>query len=117
KALLQLGCLIVLLLPGAPTLALELEARLLSKGSAILMIDGKQYRLKQGERSPEGLLLVSSTTREAEVEYDGQRRTLTLSRRIASRFEESSRAQVRIAPGNGGHFVTQGMINGQTVQM
>lgn len=97
--------------------ALGLEARLLADGSAIVLIDGRQHRLREGERSPEGVRLVSSTTRAAIVEYQGEQQTLTLSRRIASRFEESERTQVRIASGAGGHYMTEGRINGHPVAM
>ncbi|MDQ2075787.1 TIGR02281 family clan AA aspartic protease [Marinimicrobium sp. ABcell2] len=111
---LALGALLFLTYPA---IAVDLEVRLLAQGSAILTINGKQVRLKDGERSPEGVKLVSSTTQAAIVEYEGAQQTLTLSRRIASRFVETEPVQVRISQSQGGHYVADGSINGHNIRM
>jgi len=87
-------------------------------GRAVLSIDGKEQLLRAGERSPEGVLLVSSSSREAVVEIENLRTTLTLSRHIAGTFVAPTEpAQVRIPRGADSHYRVSGTINGRSVTM
>ena len=54
---------VVLLLVVPNCFALDIEVKMLAQGSAVLQIDGKQRMLRQGVRSPEGVLLVSAGSR------------------------------------------------------
>lgn len=94
---------------------LEIEAKMLAQGSAVLMIDGTQRMLREGKRSPEGVLLVSADGKQAVLEIDGKRKTISLSRSIGSQFKQASKTEVRIASGHGGHYETKGLINGSPV--
>lgn len=94
----------------------RIEVRGLFAGSALLVIDGRQQLLKEGRRSPEGVLLVSANSKFAVVEVDGQRRKLGVSRTISSGFSKPQKAVVRIQSGEGGHYITPGRINGRAVQ-
>lgn len=71
--------------------------------------------LRAGERTPEGVLLVTADTRSAVLEVDGERRTLGMSRRISTRFAKPEKAEVHIQSGRGGHYFTPGRINGYAV--
>ena len=95
--------------------ALEVEAKMLAQGSAILIIDGTQRMLREGNRSPEGVLLVSADGKQAVLEIEGKRKTISLSRAIGSQFKKASKTEVRIASSNGGHYYKQGLINGTPV--
>lgn len=105
--------LAILCLALAPMcLALDIEAKMLAQGSAILIIDGTQRMLREGNRSPEGVLLVSADGKQAILEIDGKRKTISLSRSIGSQFKKASKTEIRIASGVGGHYFTKGLING-----
>jgi aspartyl protease family protein len=99
-----------------PTVAaMEIQVAMLANGSALLQIDGKQRFLRAGNRSPEGVLLVSANQQAAVIEWDGEQRSLTLNKRISTAFSAPAIAEVRIASGRGGHYITPGRINGLPV--
>ena len=83
--------------------------------SAVLVINGKQRLLKQGQTSPEGVTLISSGKSEAVLEVGGQRVTLGLSQHISSNFQAAKMAEVRIPRGHNGHYFVSGFINGRSV--
>jgi len=83
--------------------------------SAVLVIDGKQRLLKQGQTSPEGVTLISSDKSEAVLEVGGQRVTLGLSQHISSNFQAAKMAEVRIPRGHNGHYFVSGFINGRSI--
>ena len=95
--------------------ALEIEAKMLAQGSAVLIIDGTQRMLREGNRSPEGVLLVSADGKQAVLEIEGKRKTISLSHSIGSQFKKASKTEIRIASGVGGHYRTKGLINGVPV--
>ena len=91
---------------------LEVEAKMLAQGSAILMIDGNQRFLRDGNKSPEGVLLVSADIKQAVLEIEGKRKTISLSRSIGNQFKAADKTEIRIASGAGGHYQAKGLING-----
>ncbi|MGQ9426822.1 retropepsin-like aspartic protease family protein [Gilvimarinus sp. F26214L] len=95
--------------------ALEVTVKGLFQGGAILEVDGKRRMLRTGQRSPEGVLLVSADMKQAVLEIDGKQEKLGISRSISNRYQERSKPEVRIASGEGGHYFTPGRINGQAV--
>ncbi len=112
-----LALLSVFLLPlFCSAAAFEPTVKMLSKGRALIDLDGKQQMLKVGQTSRTGVLLISANNQQATAEYKGKQYTLTLSRHISTGFAGASRAEVRISSGRGGHFVTPGQINGQQVE-
>lgn len=94
----------------------EIEAKMLAQNTAILMIDGQQRALRAGSKSPEGVLLVSADGKQAVLEIEGKRKTITLSRGIVNQFKAANKTEIRIASGAGGHYQTQGLINGYQVE-
>ena len=107
--------LIILLLALAAQ-AHELQVKMLAQGSALIEINGKPRMLRNGATSPEGVKLVSADGKQAVVEVNGQRQTLTLNRLISTRFQKTEQTEVRIASGRGGHYYTPGRINGMPVE-
>jgi aspartyl protease family protein len=73
--------------------------------------------LRVGEVSPEGVELVSSSSREAVIEVDGRRHKLGLSTRIAATYRDADVAEVRIPRGSDSHYMAGGSINGHPVTM
>ena len=109
------GILIIILMFASHCFAFEIEAKMLAQGSAVLVIDGKQRMLRDGMRSPEGVLLVSSDGKQAVVEVDGKKQKMNLSRQIATQFTKADKTEIRIASGYGEHYHTKGLINGTPV--
>ncbi|MFL0805222.1 MAG: TIGR02281 family clan AA aspartic protease [Agarilytica sp.] len=94
----------------------DIVVRGLLKNMVVLEVNGAQRMIKAGKTSPEGITLISSNTKEAVVEIDGKRQTLTLSRQIGGvQYSAPEKEQIRIARGVGGHYFTPGRINGQKV--
>ena len=106
-----------LLFFSAVCAATTIEVKGLFNGRAILVIDGQNRLLKAGETSPEGVLLVASNSKSAEVEINGERQTLTLSRRISTSFSAAKKAELRIPRAADSHYWVRGAINGHPVQM
>ncbi|MCW8195193.1 TIGR02281 family clan AA aspartic protease [Proteobacteria bacterium 005FR1] len=100
---------------AAPAWSLDVIVQGLFQDGAIIVVDGKRHMLRAGERSPEGVLLVTADTKSATLEIDGERKTLGMSRRISTRFAEPEKAEVHIQSGRGGHYFTPGRINGHPV--
>ncbi len=88
----------------------------LFKNRALLTVNGKQRLLKVGETSPEGVELLASDSRQAEIRIEGVRHIVTMSQHIASTFKSAEFAEVRIPRGQDGHYQTTGFINGRSVE-
>ena len=95
----------------------RLEVEALMQDAAMLRIDGKQRLLRSGQRSPEGVLLISADARRAVIEMDGRRSELGLSQRIAGRFEENAATEIRIPRDTNHQYLTHGEINGRRTLM
>lgn len=107
--------LLCALLGAVPALAVgRIEVQALMQGAAILLIDGQQHMLRNGQRSPEGVLLVQADPRRAVVEFDGRRSQLTLSQRIAGNFEAPAENEVKIPRNNAQQYLTSATINGHS---
>ena len=86
----------------------------LFKDMAILRVDGKQYKLRTGEASPEGIKLIAADSEQAILEIDGQRKTYQLGSHISATFSAPEKAGAMIRPVNGMYPVS-GFINRQPV--
>src|SRR5690554_4054865 len=72
---------------------------------AVIKIDGKQYVLSAGETSPEGVTLISSSSREAVIEMNGEQQTYGLGTHISSSYEKPAAGQtVTVAPDSTGMY-------------
>ena len=89
----------------------------LFKDRVVLRIDGKQKLMHVGETSSEGITLISANSREAVIEYENERRTLTLGSHIGNRYREPVKQRtVTIAPDTDGMYRVNGSINEFQVQ-
>ena len=104
--------LTVLLGFAANALAIDIMVMGLFRNQAIVKIDGKQHILKPGKRSPEGVLLISSDSNEAVLEFEGKRQTYPLGSHISTRFTRDQQPSVSIYRNERGMFTTVGSING-----
>ena len=81
----------------------------------MLQIDGTTRLLTDGERSPEGVKLISANSRRAVLEIDGKRSTHSLGSRVSTAFADKSSKRVSIYRDSQGMFTTVGSINGLPV--
>ncbi|GIX31074.1 MAG: hypothetical protein KatS3mg124_1546 [Porticoccaceae bacterium] len=96
---------------------LEIEARALFPGRAVLAVGGVLHTLAAGEATPEGVRLLSATPQEAVVEVDGRRLRLGLANRIGTRFAPPPPPEVAIPRGPDGHYRVEGAIEGRPVTL
>ena len=103
-------CLISSLIQAADILVLGLF-----KDMAILRVDDKQYKLRIGEASPEGIKLIAADSEQAVLEINGQRETYGLGTHVSSSFSAPEKAGALIRPIDGSYIVS-GFINRQPVK-
>ncbi|WP_321528679.1 TIGR02281 family clan AA aspartic protease [Sedimenticola selenatireducens] len=114
---------ILLLFPGcllwsASVLAVEkVRVMALFADKAMLQIDGKQRLLRAGQKSPEGVLLVSADANGAVIEVNGKRDSYSLGSQVGGHFAQRQMAEVKIWADNRGSYNTMGSINGRMVDM
>ncbi len=110
--------LLVLLCLAATGWAVDkLRVVALFPDKAMVEIDGKNRVLKVGKPSPEGVILISSNSREAVIEVDGKRSTLSVEGQIGGTLTGPALREVRISRNALGAYMTVGSINGRTVNM
>ncbi len=110
--LLLLVLLCVQFWTGRASAGSEIIANGLFAGKAMLTIDGNARFLKVGETTPEGVKLISSSSKQAIIEVDGRELSLKLSQRISSSFKAAERVEVSLSRSDNGHFYARGAING-----
>ncbi len=84
-------------------------------GAALLIIDGQQVLLKKGKEKF-GVKLISATSKDAVLEINGQRQTVGLSKQVGAQYKPPSKSIVRLNSKLGGHYWTQGRVNGRSVK-
>ncbi len=86
----------------------------LLKDMAILRVDGKQYKLRSGETTPEGIKLITADSEQAVLEIGGRREVYRLGSHISATFSAPEKSGAMIRPVNGMYHVS-GFINRQPV--
>ena len=107
----------VAILLSSPAKSIEIQAQALLKDMVVIVVDGTRRVIKAGDRSPEGVLLVTSSPHHAVVEVNGQRQQLTLSTQISSAFATKNRREVSIPRNQFNQYVTTGTINGRRAKV
>jgi len=83
--------------------------------AALLIIDGKQVLLKKGKEKF-GVKLISASSKDAVLEINGQRQSVGLSKQVGAQYKPPSKRIVRLNSKRGGHYWTQGQVNGRSVE-
>lgn len=96
---------------------LDVDVVGLFSGAAVLKIDGQRRLLKAGQRSAEGVILISADSGEAVIEYQGRQVTLELSNKVSSTYQSPEKSTVTIPRNDQGQYVTHGSINGRPVRL
>jgi len=86
--------------------------------TALLVVDGKTRNVAVGA-TVDGVRLVSVTANDAVVELQGRRVTLLLGGaqvNLGGKASDGAGGTIVLSAGPGGHFVTEGSINGKAVR-
>jgi aspartyl protease family protein len=102
---------------AAPAGATDVNVIGLFPGKAVVVIDrGAPRTLAVGQRTAEGVVLLSADSRSATFEIDGKRQVLEMGQHFEVARESGGRATATLPPDSTGHFSAQGQINGGTVR-
>ena len=113
----RLTTLLLLMAFAAPASAAEVNVIGVFPGKAVVVIDrGSPRTLSVGQRTPEGVLLVSVDSTGAVVEAEGKRQRLEMGQHFETAAQSGSRTATTMAADERGHFVVNGAINGVHVR-
>ena len=113
---LQLVLLLCLLSLNTVVNAVEkIEIQGLFSNKAVIMIDGKMHILAVGQTSPEGVKVVSATSRGAVLEIDGQQQQYNLGNAgtVSTSYTKKKTHRETIYKKSNGMYMTDGSINGR----
>ena len=103
-----------------PAWALATEVNVIGvfPGKAVVTINrGAPRTLSIGEKTAEGVVLISSSAQGAVLEIDGKRESLDMGQHFASSASaDGARASVNLSPDSSGHFMAEGMVNGAHIR-
>ena len=86
-------------------------------GKAVVTIDrGSPKTLSVGEKTPEGVVLVSVDSRGATLEIDGKRQLLEMGQHFETASMSAPRTSVTLAQDARGHFRTDAQVNGSHIR-
>jgi len=98
-------------------LATDLSVVGLFPGKAVVTIDGGAIRtLSVGEKTAEGVTLISSDRDSATFDIGGQKKTLQMGQQYSAAVRSASAQSVTLNADGNGHFVVDGQINGGTIR-
>jgi aspartyl protease family protein len=113
-----LGCLALLACTAASAQSVALQGMLGNK--ALLIVDGSAPKTVGPGDSHQGVKVISTSGDQAVVEINGKRHTLRVGDAPASvggsGGSQARGSKIVLSASSGGHFLTQGSINGHAVQ-
>ncbi len=110
-----LGAALLIAACGGNLAAAEIEVLALFREQAVIRVDGRQYKLKPGESTPEGVRLLSADTTGAVLEQAGESRLYALGAKLRTGYRQADGEAVRVYRDAQGMFTTVGSINGMPV--
>jgi len=109
--------MLVVLAAALPIGATAVNVIGLFREKAVIVVDGGAPRtLSAGQRTAEGVLLVSADSKSATLEIDGKRQVLELGRHAESAASSGARQSVTLAADSNGHFMAEGQVNGARIR-
>ncbi len=103
----------MLALPAQAVVPVEIVG--LFKDMAVIRAGSGEKLLKVGETTPQGVTLISATSREAVVAWNGSEHTLGLSKQVAGQYAEAQVSEVSIPADDLGQYRIRGAINNHYV--
>lgn len=107
---------LISILAAVPAGATDVNVIGLFPGKAVVVIDRGVPRTLSAGEAVGGVKLISSDSKSAVFEVDGRRQTLEMGQHFESAALTGARQSVTLAPDARGHFVSDGMVNGQHVR-
>ena len=82
-------------------------------GKAVITVNrGAPRTLSVGEKTAEGVVLISADSKGAIFEIDGKRQTIEMGQHFESAAQTGARQSVTLGPDERGHYIVDGMVNG-----
>ena len=107
------GLLIFLALAAVPAAAVDVNVIGLFPGKAVITVNrGAPRTIAVGQRTSEGVLLVSVDSSSATFEVDGKRERLEMGQHFESAAASGARTSATFASDDRGQFVVEGAVNG-----
>ena len=104
-------------LAAASAAATDVNVIGLFPGKAVVVIGrGAPRTISVGQKTPEGVVLISSTSEQAVLEVDGKRETLGMGQHFETASETEARPTVTLPADSRGQFFTDGTVNGAHVR-
>jgi len=101
--------------PGAG--ATDVNVIGLFPGKAVVVIGrGAPRTLSAGERTAEGVLLISSDSNGAVMEIDGKRQTLAMGQHFETASQTGTRRSITLPADSRGQFFASGQVNGAHIR-
>ena len=94
----------------------KIEIQGLFANKAVVMIDGNRHILAVGQTSPEGVKLISASSRGAVLEVDGKQKQYPLGNTVSTSFTKRKSTKETLYKNSGGMYLTFGSINGRSVR-
>ena len=86
-------------------------------GKAVVVIGrGAPHTISVGQKTPEGVVLISATSEQAVLEVDGKRQTLSMGQHFETASETDSRGSVTLPADSRGQFYADGLVNGTHIR-
>lgn len=112
----KIFCILFLFLCSALINAAEkIEVQALMPGMVVLLIDGERTTLKAGA-SAQGVKMISSTTKSAVLEINGEQSSYQMGTTIGTSFIKPEMIIERVVSDSRGMFRSYGSINGHSVR-
>lgn len=105
---------LTLLAPALP--AADMVVQGLFKG-AVLLQSGTEQKLVKVGQTWEGITVIEADAKQAVVEINGERQTVTMSKHIASSYIQAPEKTVRLRKNDKLQYITNAQINGRTTQV
>ncbi len=107
---------LISLLVAKQLFAIEnIEVQALMQGMVVLNVDGSRSVIKTGETDKNGITMISSDTRSAILEINGERKTYQMGTTVSTHFSQMPTISEQIIIDDYGMFRGHGSINGQSV--
>lgn len=102
---------------SSAAVATEISVVGLFPGKAVVIIDGSSPRtLSVGQKTAEGVMLLSSDRYTATFDIGGEKKTLNMGQQYGSATRNASAQSVTLTADPNGHFLVDGQINGGPVR-
>lgn len=119
KIYFSLSLMTLALALSLPAHATRVSIVALFNGKAMVAVNnGSPKMLSEGDKTPEGVRLISADSNKAVLEIDGKKETLELGQGVSTGGVQTSsgKASTTLTADARGHFVVAGAINGKPVR-